>query len=272
MTNMNLFDTDIKYVKTKLLGKVILVDKISVSESDGQLEKWIVQKDEQLFYLKGCSSSVIGEDLYECESECIASELAHMLGISAVVDYHMDELIIGEESYKVCLSADFVEDKSFVTYAELIPNIAKLHGKEKYDAVINHNKSLQEDIDKILLFDAIIGNDDRHLNNLAIVSSDTEDYLPLFDNGASMFSKLPDDALKFANRTSFEYQKCKPFFHTVNKQLELVKKCDLTGITREDMINVVKTFLSGKRAEAIITLLTNNLEKVGERYGKKLLY
>ena len=272
MAAMNLFDIKKKYIKTKLLGEATLVDKISASESDGQLEKWVVEKDNQIYYLKGCSTTATGIDLFECESECIASKLAHLLGVSNVVDYYMDELEVDDEKYKVCTSADFVQDMSFTTYAELIPDIAKLHGKEKYDTVVNYDTSLQRSIDEILLFDAIIGNDDRHLNNLAIISSNTEDYLPLFDNGSSMFSKQQDDTLKLVNRTSFEYQKCKPFFHTTGKQLDLISECNLTSVNLKDIIDIVNTHLSGERAKAVITLLTNNLEKVGERYGKRLLY
>ena len=258
--------------QSKLLGEVLIIEKLNASSSDGQLEKWVAKSNGKIYFFKGCTTSFDNEDLYECESECIAGELAHLFGIGHVVDYKMDELSVAGKKYKVCVSEDFINGHIFTTYDELIRDIAKYNGREKYDMVTGFDISLKSQIDAILLFDAVIGNDDRHLNNLAIINTEKEKYIPLFDNGASMFSRIPQGALKLTNRTSFDYQKCKPFFNTVGEQINLVEQCRLERVSVDEISEVVNRYVEKKRAKSIMTLLCNNLEKVGDHYGRELLY
>ncbi|MBR1599612.1 MAG: hypothetical protein IJ661_11970 [Lachnospiraceae bacterium] len=270
MEDMNLFGKS--NIHSDLLGNVEFIDRIGASSSDGDLIKWIVKKGEVTYYLKGCSKFLDGEELYECESECVACRLAKILGLSNIVEYDMDVLTIGTTKYKVCVSKNFIGEYNFNTYVELLPDISKYYGKEKYELVVGYNNFLQSQINNILLFDAIIYNDDRHLNNLAIINTGKNQYIPLFDNGASLFGKIPSKGLKFTNRTSFAYQNCKPFYNTVGEQLTLVNECNLNSISKEEIGRIVYRYFEKNRARSVIKLLYNNLKEVGDRYGKQLLY
>ncbi len=257
---------------SKLYGNVKIVDRINASSSDGQLEKWIALSGNELLYFKGCTVSYDNELLYECESECIASRIAELLGIENVVKYDMDELIIGSSVNKVCVSHDFIRDGVFTTYAEAIRDIAKYQGIEKYNMVVDYDRHLQSSINKILLFDMIIGNDDRHLNNLAIIDDGILRYIPLFDNGSSMNSKMPNKAIRNANRISFAMHKCKPFYNTVGEQIKLIDSCELYSVSIEEMKKIVLQFLDKKRANIVLEYLCDNLQEVGNYYGKTLLH
>lgn len=103
-----------------------------------------------------------------------------------------------------------------MTFAECVLNVVYLHGDKKYRAVTAAFRDYVTDLNKILIFDAIIYNKDRHLNNLALVNN----RLVLFDNGASLFSRDSSAKLAF-NSYSFNYQPCKPFYNTTGKQLSL---------------------------------------------------
>ena len=247
---------------TKRLGSVKVLKELSSSSSDGELLKWQVEdKYGSIWWLKS-SSFFNQKEMYECESECIACRIAELFGISNVVMYDMDTLKIGIREYKVCRSADFVRDKEIITLAEYVPHAVYLQGYEKYNAIANALPDYVEQLNKIIVFDAIIYNKDRHLNNLALVDSD----LILFDNGASLFGRDASPKLAY-NACSFNYQSCKPFYSTVKNQLNLISGNCLQSVSIEQLAQIVTRFLDKGRAKWVIKLLARNLKEV-DRFWK----
>lgn len=249
----------------RLLGlnkKVKIIKEIDEASSDGQLRKWYVDIEGEKYYLKG-SSIVNGNEMYECESECICSRLAIMVGLDDVVKYDFDILELDDREIKVCISKDFINESEFYTYADLLPGIAHYYGQEKYDMVIKYNPDLKHNIDNILLFDAIINNTDRHLNNLAIVITENgETKIPLFDNGAALFSNLELAHIPMQLTLSFEYQKCKPFFQTTHRQLNLLGETKLNTLDFDEVSSLIDCYLNGERAWHVKCLLKRNLRKL----------
>lgn len=275
MDDMNVFgrttdDSAIGYdAYSRKLGDLKILDHLLSSSSDGELLKWqVMNKKGEIWWLK--SSSVInGKEMYECESECIACRIARELKMKnvKVVGYNMDILEVGGKKYKVCSSKDFVMDSDFTTFAELVPDAVKLYEREKYEYVCEKLPDYVQQLNQILIFDAIIYNKDRHLNNLALVDGE----MVLFDNGASMFGR--DTSAKIAySASSFKYQSCKPFYSTVGNQLALVN--DAFSDIFLDRINIdyikeyVNKLLGSKRGKWVIKLLERNLVEV-ERFGNK---
>ena len=73
---------------------------------------------------------------------------------------------------------------------------------------------------EILVFDFIIANDDRHINNLEIIcyNKGTFDIAPIFDNGHSFFRR--DSVLTFTELEKFSQKhRTKPFSHNQWKNL-----------------------------------------------------
>ena len=87
--------------------------------------------------------------------------LQKKLGLENVVMYYMDNLSLGRTKKKVCLSIDFVEGEEMLTFAELVPKAVHLQEQEKYDCIVTALPDYVEQLNKILLFDAIIYNKDR---------------------------------------------------------------------------------------------------------------
>lgn len=101
--------------------------------------------------------------------------------------------------------------------------------KERFDLVVNTIKEyaqldITEYLSNILVFDAIVMNEDRHIYNLAIIhNEDTDTYrtCPIFDNGLSLMS----DTYHYPEYTSPSINmrriKCKPFNTSFKKQFEV---------------------------------------------------
>lgn len=159
MDSMNVFDTKWD-AHAKTLGNLKVLENLSSSSSDGELLKWQVMDEQgEVWWLK--SSSIIdSEEMYECEAECIACRIAQKLGIAGVVKYDIDVLEIDGKKYKVCVSKDFVKAKEFETFAELVPDAVHLFGEEKYICICEKLPDCVQQLNKILVFDALIYNRD----------------------------------------------------------------------------------------------------------------
>ena len=72
-----------------------------------------------------------------------------------------------------------------------------------------------------LLFeiDALFLNDDRHLNNIAVLESGGKyDYCPIFDNGAGLLSNMRTAPMDIEPKALIAAQRARPFGTTFNRQ------------------------------------------------------
>ena len=73
-----------------------------------------------------------------------------------------------------------------------------------------------------LLFevDALFLNDDRHLNNIAVLEkNDRFDYCPIFDNGAGLLSNVQMAPMDIEPAALIRSAKARPFTTTFNRQV-----------------------------------------------------
>lgn len=95
-----------------------------------------------------------------------------------------------------------------------------------------------------LLFevDALFLNDDRHLNNIAVLECDGKyDYCPIFDNGAGLLSNTRTAPMDIEPKALIAAQRARPFGTTFNRQAGAVralygKQMYLLKLSREDML------------------------------------
>lgn len=93
-----------------------------------------------------------------------------------------------------------------------------------------------------LLFevDALFLNDDRHLNNIAVLECDGKyDYCPIFDNGAGLLSNTRTAPMDIEPKALIAAQRARPFGTTFNRQAGAVralygKQMYLLKLSRED--------------------------------------
>ena len=139
-------------------------------------------------------------------SECIAYEIAQLLGLPCAKFelgmYHGRE---GSMSYNIIKKSNqiLVEGIYFITliYPEYNP-------EQFIDSVTKHRYSIEmvkkaieqfvsiEGFLKMLVFDYLIGNSDRHQNNWAIlIEDDKMEWSPLYDNSSSLCAYIPEEQI-----------------------------------------------------------------------------
>ena len=77
-----------------------------------------------------------------------------------------------------------------------------------------------------LLFevDALFLNDDRHLNNIAVLEQNGKyDYCPIFDNGAGLLSNVQMSPMDIDPKALIAVQRARPFNTTFNRQIGTVR-------------------------------------------------
>lgn len=102
-----------------------------------------------------------------------------------------------------------------------------------------------------LLFevDALFLNDDRHLNNIAVLEQDGEyDYCPIFDNGAALLSNQRDYPMDIDPRGLIPKVAARPFHISFNRQRNTVvglfgRQLRLPRLCREDILAELEPLL-----------------------------
>jgi hypothetical protein len=150
-------------------------------------------------------------------SEYIASNFIKKLG------YSCQETCIGFYNNEKCvICKDFTEDgetlHSFSDLGESSLDTSNLNKSYTYSDVVyvlNHDTKLStEEREKVLtqfwimyIFDAILGNRDRHGGNWGVIKRENKHYVsPIYDNGASLFPQVVEplmdlNILKFNDNT-----------------------------------------------------------------------
>lgn len=179
---------------------------------------------------------------YEGQAEVLASlVLAHStLQETDYVMYHPCEIILPDGKKSIgCYSQDFRGKLQEVTLerlfeanftsTDLIFNDKSLSTNEKFEQIMQQVQqftglNVRLSIARLLAFDALILNEDRHTNNILFLYNPIEktwQLAPIFDNGLSLLSDekdyTPGKPLTILKRKV----KSKPFNASFSKQLAL---------------------------------------------------
>ena len=103
-----------------------------------------------------------------------------------------------------------------------------------------------------LLFevDALFLNDDRHLNNIAVLDRDGRyDYCPIFDNGAGLLSDVRTAPMDIDPAVLIRSAKARPFNTTFNRQVIHARnlfgsQLQISKITEEEIMSELEEPLS----------------------------
>ena len=136
-------------------------------------------------------------DDYECSEACsekLAYEVAKVLGYNcARIELAVDaDNNIGVLNY-------YFSDKYNAPHTDIVAYLNKDTLERKMYYTISNIKNVLDDIDtelfkdfiKIMIFDALIGEQDRHEENWGITVKDGKNYIsPLYDNGDSLLREF----------------------------------------------------------------------------------
>jgi hypothetical protein len=173
-----------------------------------------------------------------------------------------DELIHGADIYEDYLSDKlFLEEietkqlaREFFTF-QFIENAIKAKFAEDGDAILN-------DFIKMLFFDAIVGNNDRHYYNWAVIAvgkqSQKPVFSPIFDTARGLFWNDRDDKIedRLANKVQLS--------HYLNKYIKnSMPKTGFEGVKNPNHIVLVEQLIGYKAAYKtfLIDIISEKKEK-----------
>ena len=175
------------------------VDEDSPFGSGASEKKWLINpKTKQKGIFKFPKGVDIGKPTGEYWAEKLASQLAKILDIEcAKVDIGTFKGRVGSMSYMI-----LNDDEELIEGIQYITNIYTQYDQDKFidrktqepysiNMILNSIKEtgLGKDFLMIPIFDALIGNSDRHHSNWGIVKNKVDGRIrisPLYDNGSSL--------------------------------------------------------------------------------------
>ena len=225
--DVNFFDNDFSDdVGDILFGEQRDSEAVSLISPDNTSDGWLKKKwkiiDGKRCLLKS-GSGAIQQEPY---NEVIASIICDRLGIDHI-PYHL--VVENEYPYSVC--DNFVtKDTELISAWYILQTEKKPNHISVYQHYLDRTKALgipnvEDALNKMIVLDYIIGNEDRHLNNFGVLrNAETLEYIgpaPIFDSGTSLWFDKP---LTMINRGA--KIKSKPFKSSHEEQIKLVTSFD----------------------------------------------
>ena len=259
--DINFFDHDFADdVGEILFGSNKKQNDLDLSSPDntsvGNLKKkWKISNGQRVL-IKGGSNPFRQEPF----NEVVASKVAKALDIP-VVEYSL--FFDNDYPYSKCL--DFVgREEDLVSAYQIGRIIKKSNNDNNYTHLIKCAnylgiKDIIDYINKMIVFDFIIANEDRHFNNIAFVRNAlTLEYVgpsPIFDSGSSFgYNKIANEIDAFENIES------KPFKSTPLEQLSLVTSYD--WLTTEKLDNAKKEIEESFRSYKSVYLPEDRINEI----------
>lgn len=186
--------------------------------TDGQLPKRWTIRDGKRCLMKGGSLPYFQQPY----NEVIATAVMKRLGIR-----HIPYSLSWEDGKPYSICEDIATpDMEMVSAWYVLQTQPRSNSTSLYQHYLGCCRALgiesvQEDIDRMIVLDYIIANEDRHLNNFGLLrDANTLEWIgtaPIYDSGTSLWYDRPTDRISPRNAPE-----CKPFRKRQEDQLELV--------------------------------------------------
>lgn len=268
------------------------IKKITNRTSQGQAGKWKVDVGNKTYLIK---ENVITEETVSIGWGESKVEIETTSNISEVVAYRIGRYFgLNTQPYHLIKSKDLnIETKSsnlvvceFIHYAvNLAQAVDNIKGREVFDTELILKIAMQLGVTRrsllqVLLFDALIGNSDRHLNNFLLEKcpNNTLKMNHIIDNGNSLL---------YNKKTFAGYDdKSKPIKETHTEQIKFLDKyikeespifniySDLKQFmtyieTDKEIVNAFKTMNNPEKVIEIKKMLKHNYLTFVDKYMKK---
>lgn len=241
--------------------KLVTNEKIAETSSKGNQEKW----------LEGGRWYKLDQFGYEALAEAFTSTLLEDSTIETdtpfhFVRYRMERLHAHGLDRTGCSSENFLQSgQSIVTLVHLFKRCMGTSLKDLLERLPSDKKRiayLAETTAELtglrefpqyltLLFeiDALVLNDDRHLNNIAVLEQGGKfDYCPIFDQGAGLLSNTRMSPMDIEPKALMSALRARPFQITFNRQLHTVQalygpQLRLPKFSREELEDLLQPLL-----------------------------
>ncbi len=213
-------------------------EKIAETSSKGNQEKWF-DKDANKWYK-------LDQFGYEALTETLVSKLLILSNIEqetpfTFARYTMERLHVHGRERTGCASENFLrEGQAIITVSHLLNRYLGVPLKEKLEKLSSDKKRIAYLAEAVktytglvefpqyltLLFeiDALFLNDDRHLNNIAVIEQNGRySYCPIFDNGAGLLSNTQYSPMDISPQGLIPTLVARPFCTTFNRQMNCAR-------------------------------------------------
>lgn len=236
-------------------------EKIAETSSKGNQEKWI---DGGRWYK-------LDQFGYEALAETLISRLLRCSNIGRELpfrftEYRMERIIAHGVERTGCSSENFLQPgQSIITLSHLyrrestVPLRDMLARQSSDKRRIAYLADATAELTGLTLFpqyltllfevDALFLNDDRHLNNIAVLEKNGKyDYCPIFDNGAGLLSNTRDAPMDIEPRALIDAQRARPLQTTFNRQMGTARalygrQLNMPKLTREEILRSLEPLL-----------------------------
>ena len=236
-------------------------ERIAETSSKGNQEKWV---DENRWYK-------LDQFGYEALAEALISQLLELSNCEKDYPFHftryqMERITAHGIERTGCSSENFLRsDQSIITLSHLYKRESEVSLRDLLSRQSSDKKRIAYLADVTaeltglelfpqyltLLFevDALFLNDDRHLNNIAVLECDGKyDYCPIFDNGAGLLSNTRTAPMDIEPKALIAAQRARPFSTTFNRQAGAVralygKQLYMPKLSREDIFASLEPLL-----------------------------
>jgi hypothetical protein len=222
----------------KMTIKLVSDKKIAETSSKGNQEKWFDRSVNCWYKLDQFG--------YEALSETLISVLLEKSNIETdtpftFVRYRMERVNVHGREQTGCVSKNFLKpEQSLITVNHLLTNFLGIPLKQKlmrlssdkrriaYLAEVTANATGLSEFPcyLTLLFevDALFCNDDRHLNNIAVLEQNGKyAFCPIFDNGAGLLSNTQLSRMDIAPKALLASLRARPFRTTFTRQMNTAR-------------------------------------------------
>lgn len=206
--------------------------KVAETSSKGNQEKW--QLDGRWYKLDQFGYEGLAESFTSAllEYSSIESDTPYIF-----VRYSMERMNVHGRERTGCSSENFLHpDESIITLSHLYKRyldkplrdvLTRLPSDKKRIAYLAEETASITGLEHFpqyltLLFeiDALVLNDDRHLNNIAVLERGGRfDYCPIFDNGAGLLSNTQIAQMDIEPKALIRAARARPFNTTFNRQV-----------------------------------------------------
>ena len=237
---INFFDNPFSEDMGNVLFSEALSDTLNLMSPDNTSDGWLKKK----WKIVGGKRCLIkgGSDPFHQQplNEVMAAIVMERLDIP-----HVPYSVIWDDGFPYSVCENFVTSETELISAYYIHNTKKIEDiNHLYEHYLDCCSGLgipnsQMHVDKMLVVDYLIANNDRHFGNFgAVRNAVTLEWVapaPLYDNGSSFWYNQITKNILNANET-----KSQPFFHTHEKQIGLVR--DFSWLDFSKLIGIDEEF------------------------------
>jgi len=218
--------------------QLVTDEKIAETSSKGNQEKWYDQVSDLWYKLDQFG--------YEALAETVISTLLEQSNITTdtpftFVRYHMERLRVHGRERTGCSSKNFLQPgQALITINRLLSSYLGKPLREKLVRLPSDKKRIAylaeatAELTGLELFpqyltllfevDALFCNDDRHLNNIAVIEQNGKfDYCPIFDNGAGLLSNTQLSPMDILPPALISALQARPFNTTFTRQMNTAR-------------------------------------------------